>query len=339
VSGDASRGKIVALLKRPGDSVAADEPIYEIETDKANVSVVSEHTGILAEWLVALGAEIAINHPVARILQTSTESTGLAAHGGNGADKPAAGTVFCEPLNTAEKFEEYSLSERQLTMNRHALYGQLSHVLPATVRRIISWELVARMRVRAHEQYVNLNPSDFQLIAFAVSKAVQLQPKFCSILKSDGVTVRQYSSPDLGFAVPLPEDELTTGVVPCLNDMDLPTFVRLMRSQLRKALAGETQASDKTTLILSSLQKYDIVDATPILVPPAIGVLFIGSPYVGSPRIGLPDEQSTDLMLNMALTFDHRLINGVAAARFLVQCDRQFRLLGGEAAESPCDVA
>jgi pyruvate dehydrogenase E2 component (dihydrolipoamide acetyltransferase) len=55
---------ILKFLKQPGDAIAKDEQLYQIETDKAVVDVESPSAGTLASWsaqegdIVAIGAEI-----------------------------------------------------------------------------------------------------------------------------------------------------------------------------------------------------------------------------------------------------------------------------------------
>lgn len=57
--------RLVAVLKQPGDHVKRDEPIYQMETDKAVMDVESPYEGILVEWLgqaddvLEIGAEVA----------------------------------------------------------------------------------------------------------------------------------------------------------------------------------------------------------------------------------------------------------------------------------------
>jgi len=131
--------------------------------------------------------------------------------------------------------------------------------------------------------------------------------------------VRCYPHVNLGFAVSLPEDELTTAVVRAADTLDFPTFGRTMHSQMRRARKGEIQVDEKTTLILSSLAAYGIMDAIPVVVPPAIATLFVGSPYVAG------EERK----VNLTLTFDHRIINGVGAAQFLVSVEAEIRALSG----------
>jgi pyruvate/2-oxoglutarate dehydrogenase complex dihydrolipoamide acyltransferase (E2) component len=58
---------LVELLKQPGDTVARDEPIYVMETDKASTDVESPYGGTLIEWVVEPGTVLAIGAEVARI--------------------------------------------------------------------------------------------------------------------------------------------------------------------------------------------------------------------------------------------------------------------------------
>jgi len=59
--------RILLFLKRPGDAIKRDEPIYEMETDKATVEVESPCEGILQEWLAREDEILPIGAPIARI--------------------------------------------------------------------------------------------------------------------------------------------------------------------------------------------------------------------------------------------------------------------------------
>ncbi|WP_037775552.1 biotin/lipoyl-containing protein, partial [Streptomyces pristinaespiralis] len=97
--------RIVRLLKQPGDTVAKDEVVYEMEHDKAAVEIESPTAGTLDTWLVAEGDTVAIGAPVARITPapaqpappTRTEAASASASaagsasGSGPAAEPAAG--------------------------------------------------------------------------------------------------------------------------------------------------------------------------------------------------------------------------------------------------------
>jgi len=57
--------RVVSLLKQPGDVITRDEPIYQMETDKAVMDVESPCSGRLVKWLAAADDVLAINAEVA----------------------------------------------------------------------------------------------------------------------------------------------------------------------------------------------------------------------------------------------------------------------------------
>ena len=62
-----TEGTLAQWLKKPGEAVAADEPIASLETDKVSVEVPSPIAGVLTEQLVAEGDTVAVGAPIARI--------------------------------------------------------------------------------------------------------------------------------------------------------------------------------------------------------------------------------------------------------------------------------
>jgi 2-oxoglutarate dehydrogenase E2 component (dihydrolipoamide succinyltransferase) len=62
-----TEGTLANWLKKPGEAVAADEPIAELETDKVSVEVPSPVAGVLAEQLVQAGDTVAVGAVIARI--------------------------------------------------------------------------------------------------------------------------------------------------------------------------------------------------------------------------------------------------------------------------------
>jgi 2-oxoglutarate dehydrogenase E2 component (dihydrolipoamide succinyltransferase) len=79
-------GTLTRWLKKPGDKVERDEPLFEISTDKVDTEIPSPAAGTLAEVLVKEGSTVAINTVVARI--------------GDGAAAPAPAPVAAAPAPT-----------------------------------------------------------------------------------------------------------------------------------------------------------------------------------------------------------------------------------------------
>src|SRR6202012_2125172 len=60
-------GTLTRWLKKPGETVERDEPLFEISTDKVDTEIPSPAAGVLSEILVQEGTTVAINSIVARI--------------------------------------------------------------------------------------------------------------------------------------------------------------------------------------------------------------------------------------------------------------------------------
>ena len=74
-----TEGTLAQWLKQPGDTVAVDEPIASLETDKVSVEVPSPAAGVLAEQLVKEGDTVAVGAPIARIDESGAGAASSAA--------------------------------------------------------------------------------------------------------------------------------------------------------------------------------------------------------------------------------------------------------------------
>lgn len=67
--------RIVAFLKQPGEAVARDEPVYQMETDKAVMDVESPFSGTLVAWVAAVDQVVPIGEVVGRMSSASVPAT------------------------------------------------------------------------------------------------------------------------------------------------------------------------------------------------------------------------------------------------------------------------
>src|SRR5688572_30366997 len=91
-----TEGTLAQWLKKPGEAVAADEPIASLETDKVSVEVPSPVAGTLTEQLFQEGDTVEVGAIIARI----GEASGAAAGGSSQSDAGAA--VVAAPAETKE---------------------------------------------------------------------------------------------------------------------------------------------------------------------------------------------------------------------------------------------
>lgn len=62
-----TEGLLASWLKQVGDEVEIDEPLFEVTTDKVNVEIPSEYSGILKEIVVPEGTKVEVGTIVCRI--------------------------------------------------------------------------------------------------------------------------------------------------------------------------------------------------------------------------------------------------------------------------------
>jgi 2-oxoglutarate dehydrogenase E2 component (dihydrolipoamide succinyltransferase) len=90
-------GTLTKWLKKPGEKVERDEPLFEISTDKVDTEIPSPAAGTLSEVLVQEGATVAINTVVARISADGGAAAPPAASKPAEAPKPAAPAPAAAP--------------------------------------------------------------------------------------------------------------------------------------------------------------------------------------------------------------------------------------------------
>src|SRR6476646_10308435 len=86
-----TEGTLAQWLKKPGEAVAADEPIASLETDKVSVEVPSPIAGVLTEQLVKEGDTVAVGAPIARIDEGATAAAAAPAKAAADASTNPAG--------------------------------------------------------------------------------------------------------------------------------------------------------------------------------------------------------------------------------------------------------
>jgi pyruvate dehydrogenase E2 component (dihydrolipoyllysine-residue acetyltransferase) len=98
-----TEGTLTKWLKKPGDTVQRDEPLFEISTDKVDAEIPSPIAGTLGEIKVQAGTTVGINTVVATINEDGAQS---AASANSGAVPTKEDTVTPGALDTAIRDEE-----------------------------------------------------------------------------------------------------------------------------------------------------------------------------------------------------------------------------------------
>ena len=158
-------------------------------------------------------------------------------------------------------------------------------------------------------------------IARATVIALQKYPEMNSSLVGD--TIIKYKSVNLGIAVASP----TGLIVPNIKDSQNLSVVELSKAStplFEKAREGKLAIDEYSggTFTISNLGMFGIENFTAIINPPEVGILSISStkdePFVVTKEDGSKEIQITPMM-NIQLTVDHRIIDGLLAAQFVTE--------------------
>ena len=156
------------------------------------------------------------------------------------------------------------------------------------------------------------------MLAFVVKATVvclKAYPKFNSSLDGDALIVKKYFN--IGVAADTPEGL----VVPVIKDADKKGLIEIaaeMAALAEAARAGKLKATDMqgATFTISSLGGIGNTNFTPIINAPEVAILGLTRASVKPVWDGTAFQPR--LIQPMSLSWDHRVVDGVAAARFLV---------------------
>lgn len=196
--------------------------------------------------------------------------------------------------------------------------AQLTTVLEVDVTRVARLRRAARDDFRAREG-VNLTYLPF--FALAAAEALQAYPKLNASIEGDEIVY--HGSENVGIAVDT-DRGLVVPVIKDAGDLNLPGFANAiadLATRTRDNKVTPDELSGGTFTITNTGSGGALFD-TPILLQPQVGIMGIGTivrrPVVvkgdgGEEQIAIRD------MVYLSISYDHRLVDGADAARFLTQ--------------------
>ena len=386
-------GTITKWLKKAGDTVEKDEPLFEISTDKVAAEIPSPVAGVLGEIKVPQGATVQVNTVVAVISESGSASGAGSGTSGASAPAPAAATPAAHPEIAASQqasapqapgqrqrssplvrriAKENNLdlsqiagtgSEGRITKEdvlRHlgqpAAAGQHGlgsaapkaappQVVPLTkMRAIIAQRMVESMQISPHvhtvykidmtrivslrerekARFEQQNGVKLTYMPFIAAAAVEALIKFPIVNASfENGAIRYHRNINLGIAVAL-EWGL---IVPVVRQAEGLSFLELARAiadlasraRTKKLMPDEVLGS---TFTLTNSGVFGDEFSTPIINQPESAILCISG--LKKEPVVLTDTEGNDTiairsMQHFCLGFDHRLIDGADACKFMVE--------------------
>ncbi len=310
--------KIVSLLKNPGDPIALDDELCEVETDKAVYPIQSSFAGVMGEWKTKVGDTVEIGHELGTLfMDEASLADQLETASKESTDrKPVEAAVSVAEPSSRGRTARHSNIEPALSPT---ITRKLSRVIPANLQIDARWDGIRRARDGAKEKDGKNAASPSVMIAWSVVRAMEKHASFRRLILEDDQIV-QNDDFDLGIAVALEGDRLATAVITKANKKSWPEFVKIYNKTVEATRGGRVDAMN-ASVVITSLGAFGVKAGAPIVVPPSVGTLFVGTAH--RELILNKNENESAEVITLSLTFDHRVVNGAGAASFANEIKKQ----------------
>jgi 2-oxoglutarate dehydrogenase E2 component (dihydrolipoamide succinyltransferase) len=369
---------LVRWLKQDGDLVRTDEPLLELESEKASMDVVAEADGRLRIATPA-GARVESRAVVGRIEEVTVE-TGAAPRPerpdgaeapsepprasreprgepatvpvsapprddghGDGAHqdaaparvapaRPVAEAVSPRPAPRAPEkdaahpadaeVERVPMSDLRRTIASRLVEVQRTAAILTTVNEIDLGELLA-LRARHRERFKARHGVDLGLVSLFARATVQaLREERVVNARIDGGDIVYHRHVHLGIAVATPRG-LVVPVIRGADALSLGELERAIGDLAARARDGALGPRDLTggTFTITNGGVFGSLLSTPILNPPQSGIL--GMHTIQDRPVARDGAVVIRPMMYVALSYDHRLVDGKQAVTFLVRVKEQ----------------
>lgn len=338
-------GQISKWHFKTGDIVKAGDVLMTLETDKVAAEITAETSGELSISL-AEGADVEIGTVVGSIAEGKTapkedkdvpkketpaqpESPKASAEPAPAkpAQQPAPAPAPAAPAKPAAPSQprapEGRVTRKKMTPLRRKIADQLVSAQQTaailTTFNECDMSAVMALRSKLQDSFVAKHGVKLGFMSFFVKAVVEALKAVPAInVRVDGDEIVQNHFHDIGVAVGT-ERGL---IVPVLRDCDGKSFADLEKDILgyaAKAKEGKIEIADLSggVFTISNGGVYGSLLSTPILNPPQSGIL--GMHSIQQRPVAVNGQVVIRPMMNLALSYDHRVVDGKEAVTFLIR--------------------
>jgi 2-oxoglutarate dehydrogenase E2 component (dihydrolipoamide succinyltransferase) len=340
-------GQLTEILREAGETILAEEVLAHFVAGDASgaapaASTTSTASTTITSEAAASAAEDAIGSPAAKKMaaENKLDITRIAGTGKGGrvtkedvlmavaaTAQPAVAVSRAAPVAAAANEPDGASGriERRVPMTRlrasvarRLLEAQQTAAMLTTFNEV-DMTAIMELRSRYKEAFEKAhNGTRLGFMSFFVRASIEALKRFPAVNASiDGSDIVYHGYQDIGVAVGSPRGL----VVPVLRDADSLTLAEI-EEQIRdlglKAKDNKLAIDDMTggTFTISNGGVFGSLLSTPILNPPQTGIL--GMHKIQDRPMAINGQVVIRPMMYLALSYDHRLIDGQEAVRFLV---------------------
>ena len=320
--------------KKDGEQVVQGEILVTLETDKVSNELEAPAAGRL-KIITPEGEEVSIGVVIATI-DTSVISSAPVAPSSFVVPAPAVSSApaaavkpdFSAPPAPVERVTPSAVTEGRTTRKKMSMLRRkiATHLVNAqqtaailTTFNEVDMTAVMDLRKQVQENFMKKHGVKLGFMSFFVKAVAQALKDVPSVNgRIDGTDIIENHFYDIGVAIGT-EKGL---IVPVLRDADQKSFAQIEKDILdyaKKAKDGKITLDDLTggVFTISNGGTYGSLLSTPILNPPQSGIL--GMHTIQQRPVALNGQVVIRPMMYLALSYDHRLVDGKEAVTFLIR--------------------
>jgi len=223
------------------------------------------------------------------------------------------------PVTAAERTEDrVRMSKRRATIAKRLVEAQSTAAMLSTFNEV-DMAAVMALRERHKQSFKDRHGVGLGIASFFVKAAIgalRAFPRLNAEVQGDEMVLKHYF--DIGVAVGAAEGL----VVPVIRNADRLGFAEIekqIRDFATRAADGTLSLADLKggTFTITNGGVFGSLLSTPILNPPQVGIL--GLHKIQDRPVAVNGQVQLRPMMYMALTYDHRIVDGAEAVRFLVK--------------------
>ena len=320
-------------IKKQGDYVEVDDPIVELETDKVTLEVPASITGILENTVVSEGDTVEVGALLGTIIAGEKQDKNERISEEVKAEevekeKPTTNNLESvsndQPAENTRNNDNINLEERiPMSRLRQAIARRLKEAQNTaamlTTYNEVDMSALMEMRKNYQESFEKKNGVRLGYMSFFVKASIDALSEFPAVnAEIDGNDIIYKNYYNIGVAVGTSQGL----VVPVLKNADKMSFGETEATIAefgKKAKEGNLAMSDMAggTFTISNGGVYGSLMSSPILNPPQSGIL--GMHKIQKRPVAIGDSIEIRPMMYLALSYDHRIIDGREAVSFLVR--------------------
>ncbi len=334
-------GTLTAWVVKEGDSFKSGDNLAEIETEKITIEIPAQSDGVLSKILVSEGATVKVGEVIAEYAEGAGETVAQEIKPKSPPAEPIQEEKTIEKKQVSEDLQQSShdnekddipnfdqphdsngekivpMSKLRQTIARRLKDAQNNAAILTTFNEV-DMSAVMELRKKEQDNFQKKHGVKLGIMSFflkACSQALAEIPEINSEIFEDKIIYKNYH--DIGVAIGS-EKGLVVPVIKNVASLSNADIEKNIIELAQKANTNKLSMADLSggTFSITNGGIYGSMMSTPIINPPQSAILGMHS-IINRP-IAVNNEVVIRPMMYIALSYDHRLIDGKQAVTFLV---------------------